>query len=148
MVTLEIGHSRPFGKSRISVGLDSSLKVLKQGHFLGFGGLYRRNPRRRKRRTHEQQSLLKRESVTNHVDEYNLLTKVASPVQHPLPFSQLPRPWKPGWACLLLYGIQASLSIQKNLVKGDLFTCEPRHASDSMQCGWRYWFWRASAHKA
>ncbi len=43
---------------------------LDRAFLLGLGGLYCRNPRRRKRRTHDQQSLVKAESVTNHVDEY------------------------------------------------------------------------------
>ena len=47
----------------------SPLWFLNRAFFLGFGELYRRNPRRRKRRAREQQSLLKTESVANHVGE-------------------------------------------------------------------------------
>ncbi len=48
---------------------------LNRAFFLGLGGFYRRNPHRRRRRPHDQQSLVKAESVTNHVDEYNALTQ-------------------------------------------------------------------------
>jgi integrase len=55
----------PFGKTKAARSAS-----LNRSFFLGLGGVYRRNPRRRRRRTHDPQSLLKAESVTNHVDEY------------------------------------------------------------------------------
>jgi len=96
--------------------------VLKQGLFLGFGGLCGRNPRRRKPKAVINSACSRQKSVTNHVDEYKGLREgrkgyrmgwglsmLAYQVLYP-PYSELYGDVSFSWSLLVGYLILATVA--------------------------------------